>query len=313
MENNKRLALIDLGTNTFHLLITEITADGKSNPLVKIKEPVKLGEGGISHGAITPAAGERALSTLKNFMALVQQHQVAEVQALATSAVRNAANGQELVQTIREQTGIDVEVISGDREAELIYYGVRSALDLGTEKSLIIDIGGGSVEFIICNQDQIYWKKSYEIGAQRLMDKFLITDPINEHAIEAEKQYLQEELESLNAAIAQYKPTVLVGSSGTFETLCDINSLKNGLDRQQDSAPEADLSLSCFYEIYEDILRKNREERLAIPGMLAMRVDMIVVAIVLIDFILENYAINKIRVSSYALKEGMLSELLAQS
>lgn len=313
MENNRRLALIDLGTNTFHLLIVEINAAGTPNPLVKIKEPVKLGEGGISHGAITPAAAQRALRTLQHFRELINQHAVSEVKTLATSAIRNAANGQELVQTIANQTGFAVEIISGDREAELIYYGVRSALDLGTEKSLIIDIGGGSVEFIICDNQQIFWKKSFEIGAQRLLDKFFITDPIDEHAIEAEKQYLTEQLEPLHQAIASFKPTVLVGSSGTFDTLCDINSLKNGIDRQQDSDPECDLSLSCYYEIQEDILHKNRKERLAIPGMLEMRVDMIVVAIILIDYILENYAINKIRVSAYALKEGMLNQLLHSS
>ena len=310
MNTNKRLALIDLGTNTFHLLITEVNAVGETEALVKIKEPVKLGKGGISKGAIAPDAFERALNTLQNFRKLVNQHQVNEVKALATSAVRNATNGEELVQAIAEKTGFEVEVISGDREAELIYYGVKSALDLGAEKSLIIDIGGGSVEFIIGNQERIYWKESFEIGAQRLLDKFFITDPIEEHAIEAEKQYLAEKLVSLDRAIQEFCPTVLVGSSGTFDTICDINSLKNGIDRQQDPTPEAELSLSCFYEIHEEILRKNQQERLAIPGMLEMRVDMIVVAVILIDYILENYDLHHIRVSAYALKEGMLSQLL---
>ena len=134
-----------------------------------------------------------------------------------------------------------------------------------------------------------------------------------EQAIEAEKQYLAEQLISLDKAMQEFCPTVLVGSSGTFDTLCDINSLKNGIDRQQDPTPEAELSLSCFYEIYEEILRKNQQERLAIPGMLEMRVDMIVVAVILIDHILENYDLHKIRVSAYALKEGMLSQILSKA
>jgi exopolyphosphatase/guanosine-5'-triphosphate,3'-diphosphate pyrophosphatase len=269
-----------------------------------------LGEGGISHGAIAPAAYERALQTLQYFKTKIAEHHVQEVRALATSAVRNAANGQSFIQDIANQLGIQVEVISGEREAELIYHGVKSALEIGFEKSLIIDIGGGSVEFIICDDHQIYWKQSFEIGAQRLLDKFFITDPIAEHAIEAEKLYLQEKLGSLTEAVTRCKPTVLIGSSGTFDTLCDIDSQRKGIDRQQDSCPEADLALADFYEIYEDMLRKNRTERLAIPGMMEMRVDMIVVAMILIDFVLENYAINKIRVSAYALKEGLLSQLL---
>jgi exopolyphosphatase/guanosine-5'-triphosphate,3'-diphosphate pyrophosphatase len=311
IATKKRLALIDLGTNTFHLLITDVTPGQEPQNLVKIKEPVKLGEGGISHGEIAPPAYQRALNTLASFRQLIDQHQVTEVRALATSAVRNAANGAQLVRDIAEQTGIAIEVISGDLEAELIYYGVRSAMDLGTEKSLVVDIGGGSVEFIICDGEAIYWKQSYEIGAQRLLDKFFITDPIDEHAMEAEKRFLEEQLPSLTEAIERYKPCTLVGSSGTFDTLCDINSLKNGIDRNLDGSPEAELSLSCFYEMHEELLHKNRAERLAIPGMLEMRVDMIVVAIILIDHILENYALNKIRVSAYALKEGMLSQMLA--
>lgn len=308
----KRLALIDLGTNTFHLLITEVAPGETPNHLVQIKEPVKLGEGGISQNEIAPAAYQRALQTLSRFRQLIDQHQVTQIRAVATSAVRQAANGRQLVEDIANQTGIQVEIISGEQEAELIYYGVCSALDLGTEKSLVVDIGGGSVECIICDANTIYWKESFEIGAQRLMDKFFITDPIEEHALEAEKQFLEEKLSSLSEAISQYKPCTLVGSSGTFDTLCDINFLKNGIDRQQDPSPEAELSLSCFYEIYEDLLRKNREERMAMPGMVEVRVDMIVVAVILIDYILENYALNKIRVSAYALKEGLLSQMLQE-
>jgi exopolyphosphatase/guanosine-5'-triphosphate,3'-diphosphate pyrophosphatase len=271
---------------------------------------VKLGESGISRNEIAPAAYQRALQALAYFRKLIDQHQATDIRALATSAVRVAVNGGQLVRDIAAQTGIEIEVISGDREAELIYYGVRSALDLGSEKSLVVDIGGGSVEFIICDADTIYWKKSYEIGAQRLLDKFFITDPIEEHAIEGLKQFLEENLVSLAEAIGQYKPCTLIGSSGTFDTLCDINSLKEGFDRQLDPSPEAELSLSCFYEIHAELLRKTHTERLAIPGMLEIRVDMIVVAVILIDYILENYDLNKIRVSAYALKEGMLSQLL---
>lgn len=312
MEKDKKVALIDMGTNTFHLLITQVLAGNEPKDLVKIKESVKLGEGGISRGEIAPAAYARALKTLKNFKTLIDQHEVQEVKAMATSAVRNAANGQDLIREIASATNIHVETIDGDLEAELIYYGVKSALEIGYEKSLIMDIGGGSVEFIICDDHHVFWKQSFEIGAQRLLDKFFITDPLEEHAVEALKLYLQEQLEPLTEAVERCKPTVLIGSSGTFDTLCDIDSKRKGLDREKDCCPEADLALADFYEIYEDILRKKRAERLAIPGMLEMRVDMIVMAMVLIDFVLENYFINKIRVSAYALKEGMLYRLLNQ-
>ncbi|MDX5437300.1 MAG: phosphatase, partial [Pontibacter sp.] len=173
-----RLALIDMGTNTFHLLITEVGENGKLHDFVRTKVPVRLGQGGISNGAIAPEAYERALKTLKDFRKQIDEHGVETVHAMATSMVRNAANGDDFVKDIYKQTDIQVEVIDGAREAELIYYGVRSAGVLDEQTALIMDIGGGSVEFILCNAQEIFWKQSFEVGAQRLMDQFFTEDPI---------------------------------------------------------------------------------------------------------------------------------------
>jgi exopolyphosphatase/guanosine-5'-triphosphate,3'-diphosphate pyrophosphatase len=301
--NKRRIALIDLGTNTFHLLITEIGEDGLSNVLLKLKVPVKLGRGGISTGSIAPDAYERALITLAWFKDKVEEYRVQEVKTLATSAMRNASNGPELAEAIFQTTGFEVEIISGDREAELIYYGVRSAMDLGYEKNLVIDIGGGSVEFIICNRDTIFWKQSFEIGAQRLLDHFFKHDPIPENEKNAEKLFLAQKLK-------RFRPKVLVGSSGTFDTLCDIEAWKHGINRMDNPSSEASLSLAAFYRMYQEILPMNHAQRLAIPGMIELRADMIVVAMILIDFVLQEYEIERIRVSAYALKEGMLQQLL---
>lgn len=306
-----RLALIDMGTNTFHLLITEVNENGQRHDFVKTKVPVRLGQGGISNGAIAPEAYERALQTLQDFKRQIDAHQVQTVRAMATSMVRNAANGEAFVQDILEQTSIKVEVIDGAREAELIYYGVRSAGVLDAQTALIMDIGGGSVEFILANNQEIYWKQSFEIGAQRLMDQFFTQDPIPAESIAAEKAYLAERLQPLTEAIAKYKPTVLVGSSGTFDTLCDIEALRKGDTSRQQRIPAAsELSLKAYYAIHEELLRKNHDERLAIPGMLEMRVDMIVLASILVDFILQTYNLDQIRVSAYALKEGVLQTVL---
>jgi exopolyphosphatase/guanosine-5'-triphosphate,3'-diphosphate pyrophosphatase len=231
--------------------------------LLKIKEPVKLGEGGISQGSITDAARQRALKTLHDFRHRVGIFKVEQVKAVATSAIRNATNGPDLVQAIKAETGFDIEIISGDREAELIYHGVKSALEIGFERSLIIDIGGGSVEFIICDNDTIFWKQSYEIGAQRLLDKFYITDPITEISVEAEKKYLEEQLVSLTQAVQQFQPTVLMAHRARLIP-CVISIPREKRHRPAAGPePRGGLSLSCFYEIYEDLLRKNREERLA--------------------------------------------------
>ncbi|GHA70059.1 Ppx/GppA phosphatase family protein [Pontibacter akesuensis] len=308
-----RLALIDMGTNTFHLLITEVDEQGQLHELYKTKVPVRLGQGGISNGAIAPEASERALRTLRDFRTTIDSYGAQTVRALATSMVRNASNGDSFVKDIFKQTDIRVEVIDGAREAEFIYYGVRAAGVLDENTALITDIGGGSIEFILCNQQEIFWKQSFELGAQRLMDKFFTQDPITAESIAAEKAYLEERLQPLTAAVAKYKPTILVGSSGTFDTLCDIDGLRKGDTSRTQTQPVAStLAVEDFYTVHQELLRKNHNERLAIPGMLEMRVDMIVLASIAVDFVLEKYKLQEIRVSAYALKEGVLHQMLAQ-
>jgi exopolyphosphatase / guanosine-5'-triphosphate,3'-diphosphate pyrophosphatase len=143
------------------------------------------------------------------------------------------------------------------------------------------------------------------------MDKFFNADPIPSESITAEKAYLEERLQPLTEAVAKYKPSVLVGSSGTFDTLCDIDALRKGDNSRQQSIPPASaLAITDYYAIHEELLRKNHDERLAIPGMLEMRVDMIVLASIAVDFVLQQYNLQEIRVSSYALKEGVLYEML---
>ncbi|GAB3852534.1 hypothetical protein GCM10028822_20370 [Hymenobacter terrigena] len=309
---HRRLALIDLGTNTFHLLIVEIPKTPGEKPLVllRTKAGVRLGEGGISRGIIAPEPYARALHTLAGFKEEMELHEVTEVRATATSAMRVTKNGPELVRDIFEQTGIQVNVIPGEREAELICQGVRQAVDLGEEAQLIMDIGGGSVEFIIANQHTIFWKQSFEIGAQRLLDKFF-PDPSGvfpAEAVEAEQRYLGTVLEPLLEAVQRYRPASLVGASGSFDSLADMQI--GQLRPESQLPPCTELTLESFQTSYRHLLSGNHEQRKALPGILSMRADMLVVAAVLIDFVLGIAEITRIRTSAYALKEGLLAEML---
>ncbi len=305
-----KVAIIDMGTNTFHLLIAEVKGDGYVL-MHRERRAVKIGEKGINKGEITDEAWERALTTLKDFKQLIDDHQIEQVFSTATSAVRNASNGKALVDEIKKQTGISVSIISGSREAELILMGVRSALELGSEKSLIMDIGGGSIEFIIADKDQTYSIQSFEIGGQRLVEKFHKNDPITESEIEALYHYFDKELIELRNAFEKFLPTTLIGCSGTFDTLSDIFTEENGITRD-DSATEFPLTLDGFSKIYEQLIQMDRKERLAIPGMIEMRVDMIVVACVLVNYLVEHFNLKDIRVSAYALKEGVLIDTLSR-
>ncbi|MCC6689956.1 MAG: phosphatase, partial [Bacteroidia bacterium] len=160
------VAVIDLGTNTFNLLIAELLAAGKYRILYNTKLPVKLGKGGINKNQLLPDAMERGINALNDYKNIIAQYNVAKTYAFATSAMREATNSNEFIKRIHE-LGISVDVISGDREAELIYKGVRLAIDIGEQHVVVMDIGGGSTEFIIANNKQILWKKSFLLGVSR--------------------------------------------------------------------------------------------------------------------------------------------------
>jgi len=310
--HRRRLALIDMGTNTFHLLIVELpdTGDAKPRTLLSTKVAVKLGEGGITKGELTEVAMMRALHTLAGFKEEIELHEATEVRATATSAVRVARNGRAFTEQIFEQTGIKVEVIPGDREAELITKGVRQAVPLGQQPHLLMDIGGGSVEFIIADEQTIFWKRSFEIGAQRLLDRFYHHDPLLPADVQAEQDYLATVLEPLGEAVQHYPPVGLVGASGTFDTLGDLQAARAGTPRTGPTPPETELPVASFYESYHQLLTLDHAGRLALPGMTPLRADMIVVACVLLDFVLKTYGLTTIRASAYALKEGLLAEIL---
>lgn len=309
--NTQKAAVIDMGTNTFHLLLVELNNSGFKT-IYKEKIPVKLGKGGINQNNLAEDAQKRAFHTLKHFKNLIDGENISQVFAFATSAVRNAENGLSFVQKVREDIGISIQVISGEEEAQMIYEGICLSGSLNGQMELMMDIGGGSVEFIIGTSHEVLWKRSFEIGGQRLLELFHYHDPILPEEVERLDAYLENKLQPLIEAIDQYKPTGLVGASGTFDTLTDIyyaSLLQCKLTGQH----VFELPIEEFWKIHQLLLTKNKEERLQIPGMIPMRVDMIVVASSLIEFILRYIPVRSITCSHYALKEGAISRVLKQT
>ncbi len=302
-----KIAIIDMGTNTFHLLIAEAGVNGYQI-IYRDHVAVKIGMAGINEGIISESGFNRALQAMQKFKNKMDQYPVSAVYAFGTSALRNAKNGRDLSEKIKSLTEISIHIISGDKEADFIYSGVKAALDLGKDVNLVIDIGAGSVEFIMADQQQVFWKQSFEIGGQRLLEKFQKHDPIAVEEIMALDSFFEKSLPPLFKAFEKFQPTILIGSSGTFDTLSDIFCIKNGIPRTSEET-ETPLSEEGFYEIYNELIRKNRNERMQMEGMIEMRVDMIVVACCLIRFILEKHKFERIRVSTYSLKEGVLSHL----
>jgi exopolyphosphatase/guanosine-5'-triphosphate,3'-diphosphate pyrophosphatase len=305
-----RIAVIDLGTNTFNLLIVEVNSDKSYQQVFQTKISVKLAEGGINKGFIAPIPFQRGIDALKIHKQTIEKYKVENIMAFATSAIRGASNGAEFVTKAKEEIGLNIQVISGDKEAELIYYGVRSAVKMNNQTSLIIDIGGGSTEFIIGNKEKVFWKHSFLLGAARLLEMFTPADPISEREIETINDYLNKELQPLFEAVKKYSITELIGSSGSFDSLAEMVAHKFYTPDILDNKTEFTFNLEECSVIYDSIIKSTNAERLQMKGLVAMRVDMIVISSILVHFIIASLEIQKMRLSTYSLKEGVLYEVM---
>ncbi|MBC8052762.1 MAG: exopolyphosphatase [Sphingobacteriaceae bacterium] len=300
----KRIAALDLGTNTFHLLIADVSGNNIEQIVHSEQKHVKLGEGGINKGAITESAYLRGLKALSDFQQSINYFSVEQIRAVGTAALRTAENGQAFIDEIKASTGIRIEIIDGATEAALIYKGVAQAVDLGGS-SLIMDIGGGSVEFIFANSDGITWKKSYPIGAAKLMEMFHNSDPISENDVKAIHLNLDAVLADLKLRSQQYKPSVLIGSAGAFETfatLCQIQGNRQKFSVERSYKFNIDELESAMAYILSSIHSEREENKAILP----VRTDMIVVATVLTQYILKELKIESVELSAFALKEGLL-------
>ncbi len=295
---SQRIAVIDIGTNTFNLLV----AEGLPLQVLHSEEVgVFLGKGGIEQGMIVAEAMQRAVEALDRYAATARAMGCERVQAFGTSALRNARNAQSLIDAALAR-GIDVSVVPGEEEAALILDGARQAVPFGNKPVLVMDIGGGSIEFILATSKALMWKQSFELGVTRLLERFRPGDPmtIAEHLRIAE--HLDARLEALWAMMDRHWPTTIVGCAGSFDSLAAIAG--------GGGSPAPELALTDFDRIKDDLLLMDRERRLAVPGLPAYRVDTLPLALVAIERVV-LHGIERIRWSPYALKEGAAARLLA--
>ena len=300
-------AILDFGTNTFNLLIAE-RKERAFKILHTSKQPVKLGKGGIQVKRITPDAFERGFAAIQNHMETIARYKVDDIRAFATSAVRNANNGEQFIEEVYRKFGFRVRVIPGDREAELIYKGVRQAVSFDHTHMMILDIGGGSNEFIICNKDGIVWKQSFELGMARLMERFTLSDPITHEEIRALQSYFMEELTPLLEVVKQVRPHTLIGASGSFDTFHALIRERTGME--EDRLHGREISMKAYNKIHLLLLQSTAEERRLMPGMEPVRVEMIVAATIFVSFVIHACHIKHLHHSEFALKEGVISELV---
>lgn len=299
-----RLAVIDLGTNTCNLLIAE-TNQQQYTLLYQGKVGVKLGKGGINKNRLTPEAFERATQALKKHRETISQFGVDKVVTIATSAVRDAANKSDFEAHLLRETGLQLEIISGEREAELIFKGVRLAFVNLPDHTLIMDIGGGSNEFIETRNNQIFHKESFPLGMARALDQLPVSDPIKPNELESIERWFDTGMQSLWKQLDGKQVSQLIGCSGAFDTVADlIDSTAPGTKIRQQQIIE----LADFNRIADKVIYSTKAERDQMTGMEPLRVEMIVPALILIRLVIQKLGINKIIQTDYALREGILFE-----
>ena len=325
LNNNQRVAIIDCGTNTFNLLVKE-KVEGKWKTLFKTKLPVKLGAGGFSENVLMPNRMARGLDALFSYKNVIDSLGVKDVRVFATSAVREASNGNEFVAKVKKHLNFDMEVISGDREAELIFEGVVQTTEEIKEDYLIMDIGGGSTEFIFVRDQKPLWRKSYLLGVSRLHGMLNPASRINQDDVHRLRAHLNNELQDLISFLKENPVRVLVGSSGSFDTLFDMYQFARAKDSSKDASQDSrkdstesstegsrklnEIPFNAYPSVHQWLMGSTLEERLKHPSIPQMRAEYMPLSTYLVKFIIEHSSFNKMYQSEYALKEGVLAHYL---
>ncbi len=297
-------SVVDLGTNTFQLLVAEPLLEFPGICILHQSQvPVTLGKGAMETGQIQPDAMQRAIQALTNFKekALELGSPPSQIMCVGTSILRRATNAQELLSHI-ETMGMRAQVISGLQEADFIHAGIIHSLPEPWAKcSLVMDIGGGSVEFILFEGTKVHFKISLEVGGLRLLSLFHVNglyDPELNPELDA---FIEKELAPVWQACARFRPEVLIGAAGAFETIWDLEHAGS----VGELIPPSDLlDLTQFHTQKKLVENTESELRKLIPGMKAFRAGILPYANALIAMVLEKTGILELRVSSFSLKEG---------
>lgn len=304
----KRIGAIDLGTNSFHAVIVDIFPDGSFRTVDTLKEMVVLAKGGLGK-ALSEGAIKRGMRALKNIKLLCENQGAEDILAYATSAIREAENGGEFIQKAIDELGIKINAIPGKLEAELIGYAVQHGLRLDEKPVIIVDIGGGSVEFIIANNKEFFDLASLKLGVSRMTDTFKPSDPISQSDILKLRKHFITGMESIKSTFLTFNSEVMIGCSGTMQAIGLMIAHRENRGSEI-MINELDFTDESFKSFYKSFIKLDKQGRAKIKGLDEKRLEFIVAGVVLVDTIIETFGIKKIRISDQALREGIIIRYL---
>lgn len=297
---SRYFAIIDCGTNTFSLTVFDVDKKGDFQCVEKQRHFVELGEAGLAY--IGPASFERGVAAFTAFKEVVQRYPGVQIRAIGTAALRVAQNGLQFQEEAHRASNIDIEIINGQREAQLIYQGVYMTNQLRETPALIIDIGGGSVEFIIASKREVYWSHSLPVGMAVLHKLVGNSIQLTEKMEALLYRFLEKELEPLYKKLKALNIRRIIGAAGCFKVYRELLECKKNI------ACLEPIQAAHFNLLYKEIVFAPYKERLDILS--PTRAKLLGMSMVIIQHIFKNSAIEEIEVSKYAIKEGVLSEML---
>lgn len=298
----KNLAVIDLGSNTFHLLIIQVSDRDKFDILYRKRIFTGLSEGGVA--IIKDSKIEEGLEAIRLFKKILRAHGNPTLKVIGTAVLRKASNRQVFIEQAEAILDTPITIIDGIKEAHYIYKGTTLHKELQIGSHLIMDIGGGSTEFILINNGEKIWSNSYPLGVGILYERFHKTDPINLSDLHNLFEYVKGLVSDLPTIIAPYHPLSLTGASGSFEIL-QLMTFGHVNDHQLNF-----IENNTFLAIYDQIINADETQRQQMKGLPIERVKLIVVGMALKRAIYNIVQPEKLIVSPYALKEGVLREML---
>ena len=309
---NRNIAAIDIGSNSLHLIIANQSTNGNLQIIERARKVLRLNDFGTSN-VIPENAIKEAIAQLNIFKKLAEKYN-AEIKAVATSAVREASNKDEFLNRIFDETKINIEVIDGKKEAELIYLGISKAIKIKDERVLCIDIGGGSTEIIITKKGKIELAESINIGAVRLKKMFFESNATDKENITLCSNYVKKKILDVAGKVKMYKIDLVVGSSGTINTIGVINKTMKNEPVNKNNINGISFTYKDLTVIEEKILSaENINERKKIKGLEEKRADVIPAGVIILKTIFDSLMLKKMTISGFALREGIVLYMITQN
>jgi exopolyphosphatase/guanosine-5'-triphosphate,3'-diphosphate pyrophosphatase len=305
-----RIAAIDIGTNSLHMIVVRVRPDLSFEVIDREKEMVRLGAGGLDGRALTPEAMHAALQVLSKFRRLADSHRVDEIIAVATSATREAENGSEFLQAIVDKTGIRARVISGTEEARLIHQAAVYGVGLDGDAAIVIDIGGGSVEITRGSGPNMEAGRSFKLGVIRLTERFIKSDPLAPRDERKLRRYIDAETGKYLSQLAREGFERVIGTSGTIQSLGAVALAERG--SSSTTLRNRRITTKQLRRSQKLLVARDIQERLKVPGLEPRRADLAVAGSILLDQVLRRLGATDITLCDLSLREGLILDYIGR-